>query len=362
MRRLTDTETVPVMLAAGLTPLEPYPGSGEPWLCRHECGREVKPQYSNIQQGGGGCSVCTGPDVDPAIVMATMAAAGLKPLTPYPGAHKPWRCRHECGREVQPWYTSIQQGRGGCLVCAGKKVDPEIVMATMVAAGLTPLVPYPGNNEPWLCRHACGRDVEPRYTGIQQGQGGCLVCAGKEVDLEIAMSEMLAAGFTPLTQYPGAHKPWRCRHECGREVRPHYSNIQQNRGGCRFCVPRGYNPSKPGHVYLIELDSHPNFQRGVVKIGIAGGKSQRLKQWQQQGWTLLDVFHFDDGAIPLAIEDEVLEWFNENLGLEPCLSHDDVGYMGGFTETISVADLTKAGVTVADVRKKVKQLVKKQIV
>jgi hypothetical protein len=98
----------------------------------------------------------------------------------------------------------------------------------------------------------------------------------------------------------------------------------------------------------------------VLKIGATGSRTQRLKDWQRRGWILLEVFHFDDGKIPLAIEDDVLNWLNEELGLEPCLSADDVGHMGGYSETISVADLAKAGVSVADVRKKVKQLVKMQ--
>jgi hypothetical protein len=91
---------------------------------------------------------------------------------------------------------------------------------------------------------------------------------------------------------------------------------------------------------------------------LAGGQSQRLDQWRQKGWTLLDVFHFDDGKIPPIVEREVLEWFNKDLGLEPCLSAADLGTRG-YTETISVADLTQAGVSLTDVRKKIKQLVKK---
>jgi hypothetical protein len=176
------------------------------------------------------------------------------------------------------------------------------------------------------------------------------------------MATMLAADLEPLVPYPGGvHEPWRCKHnKCGNEVRPTYANIQKGQGGCRTCAPPGYAADKPACVYLIELSSHPDFPHGVLKIGATGSRTQRLKDWQRRGWILLEVFHFDDGKIPLAIEDDVLNWLNEELGLEPCLSADDVGHMGGYSETISVADLAKAGVSVADVRKKVKQLVKMQ--
>ena len=58
-KRLTDQETVPVMRAAGLEPLEPYPGSMTKWRCRClRCGIEVEPKWAQIQQGGGGCRTC----------------------------------------------------------------------------------------------------------------------------------------------------------------------------------------------------------------------------------------------------------------------------------------------------------------
>jgi hypothetical protein len=361
-RKLTDAEARPIMLAAGLTPLGEYPGSAStPWRCRHECGREAGPRYTNIQQGKGGCAVCAGHKVDLEIVMATMATAGLTPLASFPGSNKPWLCLHKCGREVRPQYSSIKQGGSGCMVCAGNKVDLEIVMATMATAGLTPLEEYPGSAcTPWRCRHECGREVTPRYNSIQQGQSGCAVCAGRAVDLAIVMATMASAGLTPLEPYRGNHVPWLCRHKCGREVMPVYTSIQQGLGGCRFCDRPGYNSSRPGRVYLIELNGHPDFPRGVLKIGITGHRTRRLNKWQNRGWAVLEDLHLDDGSIPPKIEREVLKWFNKDLGLEPCLTDADMGGLGASTETVSVADLTAVGVSVADVRKKVAQLVKKQ--
>ncbi len=231
----------------------------------------------------------------------------------------------------------------------------------MLAAGLKPLEPYPGARQPWLCRHECGREVRPTYAHIQQGDGGCSVCAGNVIDLAIVTAAMVKAGLKPLVSYPGAREPWPCLHECGNEVRPRYNDIQRGQGGCRFCAQQHkYDPSQPACVYLIKFDDHPSFPRGVLKIGVAGSRTQRLNRWRQCGWTLLDAFYFDDGQIPGAVEDELLEWFNEDMGLKPCLSSDDVRGMRGHTETVSVADLAKAGVTVADVRKKVKQLIKEQ--
>lgn len=47
------------MVRAGLEPVEPYPGSLRKWACRClTCDRIVRPLYSTIQRGGGGCRWC----------------------------------------------------------------------------------------------------------------------------------------------------------------------------------------------------------------------------------------------------------------------------------------------------------------
>ena len=56
---LTDIQAFPIMLAAGLWPLEPYTSSKTPWLCEcMACGSEVAPSHCQINSGYGGCSSC----------------------------------------------------------------------------------------------------------------------------------------------------------------------------------------------------------------------------------------------------------------------------------------------------------------
>lgn len=67
---------------------------------------------------------------------------------------------------------------------AAKRVyrfDHDTAAAFMRAAGLEPLVPYPGkSNVPWLCRClTCGAEVSPRLHSIRAGQGGCRRCADR---------------------------------------------------------------------------------------------------------------------------------------------------------------------------------------
>jgi hypothetical protein len=87
--------------------------------------------------------------LDPNEAAEVMRAAGLEPLEPYPGWNVPWKCRCvNCGNEVEPRFTKIQQGRGGCKPCGYKasaeklRLDPAFAAAAMEAAGLEPLEPY----------------------------------------------------------------------------------------------------------------------------------------------------------------------------------------------------------------------------
>jgi len=57
--RLPDDEAAACMRAAGIEPLEPYPGTQHPWpgTCL-TCGTEVAPKLANIRSGRGGCKHC----------------------------------------------------------------------------------------------------------------------------------------------------------------------------------------------------------------------------------------------------------------------------------------------------------------
>ena len=56
--------------------------------------------------------------LDPAVAAADMRAAGLEPLEDYPGASKPWRLRClKCGKEVTPLFSNVRNG-SGCKYCA----------------------------------------------------------------------------------------------------------------------------------------------------------------------------------------------------------------------------------------------------
>jgi hypothetical protein len=150
--RLTDEQTRPIMLAAGLEPLEPYPDKNNgPWRCRCEClacGETVTPRHSNVIRGHQGCRYCSGNGLPDHHAAATMLAARLRPLEPFPGTMNPWRCEcMDCGRTLTPRHNTIQNVRGGCATCGyarnaeRMRLDPSAAAEVMIEADLEPLEP-----------------------------------------------------------------------------------------------------------------------------------------------------------------------------------------------------------------------------
>ncbi len=125
-------------------------------------------------------------------VAAEMLAAGLQPLEPYPGSSEPWRCTClRCGSLTITRYGSVQRGERGCLTCGNRssaekrKKPAEQAEAVMRAAGYEPLEPYSRSGSPWKCRHEkCGNVVTPSLSTIQQGGGGCKSCAEHGIDYD----------------------------------------------------------------------------------------------------------------------------------------------------------------------------------
>ncbi len=260
--------------AAGLEPLEEFPGYKRPWRCRCLAqGHEITPWFNDIRRGGG-CRICNwrgpGNDVDPDFAVQEMRAAGLEPLVDYPGSDKPWpsRCQR-CGSEVAPRLLKVRTRKLGCSQCVNAErsgaarqrasqltpgsntlVEPKTAADVMRNAGLKPLTDYPGSKTPWRCKCInCGAEVAPSFAKVKNRTVGCRYCAQRlrakasRNNHEAAVEVMRSAGLEPLVDYPGADKPWpsSCS-QCGQEVAPRYSKVRHRAVGCRHCARAGRVP------------------------------------------------------------------------------------------------------------------------
>ena len=142
-------------------------------------------RYDHVRSGSG-CAFCARNRIDPREAKALMRLSGFEPLEAFQTAHTPWRARClDCSREVFPYLANVTQGQDGCGYCVGNKVDPAEAEALVRASGFEPLVPYPGASAPWRCRCLnCNHEVAPYYTSFQQGKGGCNLCSRGGFDSE----------------------------------------------------------------------------------------------------------------------------------------------------------------------------------
>jgi recombinational DNA repair protein (RecF pathway) len=382
-----------------LAPLVPYPGAKNPWKSIHTiCGNEISPRYGHIKSGRIGCPYCSNKvRITQERAVALFRKSGLEPEGKFPGPHVPWKSIHlACGRTTSPRYAAIQQGQGPCKYCAGSAVDEHQAIELMKSKNLTPLVDFPGSKMPWLCIHKdCGQEVSPVYGSILNGQGGCLYCSGRYVSPDEARATVIKLGFTPIEDYEPQNR-WKVIHDlcgseisidysytkrtgrgcalcaglrpvtleevnslfesrgfkvvgdfvntrtaikaihnvCGREVSTYFGGVK-NGGGCKFCAVGGINLTLPGFIYVM---THEDL--GAVKVGIGGdtSKMNRINQHKKHGWTLYKRMNLPTAEEAYEIEQSVISWLRQDLGLPTFLSSDEMP-QGGHTETFSAEEI-----------------------
>jgi hypothetical protein len=337
------------MRAASVEPLGPYPGARAPWPVRcNVCGREGAPVYQKVRRTGRACAFCSGRALDMSEVADLMAAAGLEPLEDFPGSVAPWRCRcMECGREVRARHVNLSRGHAGCPFCSGARTDPKEAFEVMLLSGVTPLVPFPGTNRPWLCRcEVCGREVTPRHTLVRDGVGACVFCAGTRVDPADAAEVMRASGFETLTEYPGSDVGWRCKClSCGRESSPRYSNVRHGIR-CRYCRVSGFWADGDS-LAIVYLMHHPMWR--AIKVGVAREHTDRIGQHQRNGWVVMRVWSGLTPDTAYAAEQAVISAWRSD-GIPDAVPAEDMP-QSGWTETapLDLVDIARTRALIVSV-------------
>lgn len=346
------------MRAAGVEPLEPYPGRAHaPWRCEcQSCGSVVTPTMANVQRGQGPCRVCGRRQAGDALRLSEeeardrMIVAGATPLEPYPGTNlRPWRCKcHSCGDVITPRLGSIT-GRVPCPRCgreaqmAARRADADDAAMILRAAGADPRVPYPGRLKPWRAQCVrCGRNVSPMLVNVMRGTRPCKWCANRAraksnlTDAEVAREQMIEAGAVPLEPFRGVKKKWRCRCvTCGEEVWPQLQTIQRGAGPCTGCAVTGFDQTAPALVYLVELPA-----ASIMKVGVMGTRTYRLKQHTARGWIVAERWEVATGKQALDIERAVIAWWG-SVGATPAERHA-VPAGDGYTEAVHVGRVDTA--------------------
>jgi hypothetical protein len=86
----------------------------------------------------------------------------------------------------------------------------------------------------------------------------------------------------------------------------------------------------PSVLYLIQ-----HRQLLAYKVGVARGDSSRLRQHKEQGWELIRLWNFVNGALAYSVEAKVLNWVRNDLGLRSYLGREQMT-QGGWSETFEL--------------------------
>jgi hypothetical protein len=252
------------------------------------------------------------------------------------------------------------QDQSGCKHCASKsggllrRTNQEDALSEMIKAGYEPLTTYEGNHTKWESKcQKCKKISFPTLSNVRNGSR-CVYCTNHKVDEEDAVQMMLIANLLPLEPYIDSKTKWKCKClRCGEIVRPKYNTIQIGGGGCTNCASVGMNLTVASYLYLIT-----NEKLNAHKVGIGNVQDiktrDRLFNFGKKGWKTYRVWNFDTGFNAMEIETQVLKTLRKDMGLPIYLTKEDMPNTGGHSETVG-AD----SVTLIQLEKIIKKVIKR---
>lgn len=265
-----------------------------------------------------------------------MIESGYKPLVPYVSSHEKWKCEClRCSRIVFPKLSSLRSGQGGCGYCSNRIVDISAAKRILKENQVEPLEEKPLSlRKGWKCKCLrCERTIQVYLTNLYRGSDPCKFCSGKAVDPKSAEELMRSVNLIPLEPYSHSTAKWKCLHTvCNNTVYPMYASIRDGQGGCMFCAEKGMDMNIPSYLYLIETEDKTAFKIGVGNF-VKNPRTDRIKAHLRNKWRVLEIWKFETGAEAYAREQEVLTHIRVNLKLPPFLSKADMP-QGGWTETL----------------------------
>jgi hypothetical protein len=314
-----------------------------------KCGTEFTTQMNRLRNRKDQCPNCFGRQtykkgnrkihVNLDEINEFLRIKNLRPIEPFPGVTRRWKCVHEkCGKEVSILLKGLRSSNGdGCKYCVrNRKLNGDQAISFMRTAGFEPLTDYKNVEQPWKSKcMVCLRIVSPRLADVKKGKK-CGYCAKRKVDPREAIKIMKAQNLKPLEPYPGNKKGWKSLHvKCGNIVYPRFNSIQQDQGGCKFCM-KTFKYDKPSYLYLIW---HQELTAIKVGIGNYGNKKDRLKSHLANGWVEYRIYDFSDGRSAEKCETEVLKWIRKDRGLAKYLSPEFMP-QGGHSETVDGSEIS----------------------
>ncbi len=355
-QRLNPAVPIAAMHLAKLEPLEEYINSDKPWKCRClVCGKIVKPTYSHVKQGRGGCNYCAKknagisqriPETD---AIEIMRKSGFEPKSRYVGNGKPWKSEClTCGRVSHPSLAHVKDRQGKCKYCVGNWLASDQVKDRFKHFNLKPLEKYQKGLPTKSQCLKCGSVFYFKLSGVSKksGRGACLTCGreragiSRRIPIETALIRFKQKSLEPLVPYVNSKTPWKSKClKCGAVVSPKPDSIFSGQGGCSNCAEYGIKMVAPSYFYILEQKEF-----GAYKVGIGNipknPKNDRIKKLLRDGWIVLKKYDCATGQIALDAEISILEILRNELKIPQYLAKEQLKNRGE-TETLNCELISK---------------------
>ncbi len=343
--RLSEQEVLKSAKQMKISLLEPYVNNRTPIkaICL-VCNNRIRPTIGRLRAGVG-CTYCGRLRTSKSRllpldeVLKDFAEAKLELLEEYTKSHQAVKVRClVCKKTSTKTYKDLKQGKR-CFTCGraqaslSRRLNQEYMVATALLQNLKPIgqINPVRKNSKFECLK-CHRHIEMSFTVIQRGSF-CRFCSRTEIDPNNAHDYMVKNHLVPQEPFKKSASKWKCRcAKCQNIVFPTFNQVSTSGGGCKFCRSAGYNPSFEGHLYLLY---NPTFDS--YKLGISNVKA-RIRSHELRGWIVVSKWDFDDGRVPLVLEESLLKHVRTHWHLPWSVLASDMP-QGGHTETFSAIGL-----------------------
>ena len=167
-----------------------------------------------------------------------------------------WRCRCDCGKEIllEAYQITGEKVKScGCLRSEKRRRDLTGQHFGRLTA-LERLDEKSGTNYLWRCRCDCGKELKVRGSAMTSGNTLSCGCARTEALQERAKDIAgqrfgMLTALRPTEERRNSSVVWECRCDCGKEVRYSYNELMHC--GIRSCGCQQYN-SHPLPLHYID--------------------------------------------------------------------------------------------------------------